>query len=213
MPRRLCTTEIPRRMQGLPRDPFRGVPIPYFMESILRWNFLPLLPSQIGIHATMLDRCVLCHLCWACGKTLAKHDDIGFPVAMKSFLTRQSLSPPHHATCAVFAARMYPLIDGYLGLAHAPWPTLILHRYDFTAAWIPKNDDWETSHHVIDGYTFQLGKQARSLAFFRDGHEVMTGKAIQNDDGVDIGFRKRRGGGEKADCERVEETDRGRRQA
>ena len=95
---------IPRRIQqNLLRDP-NGRFIPFFVR------YIDNVPDFRFIDARMINRCVLCGVCWVCGLPLPKKSQqVGFTLTTASPMRRFATEPPSHPDCAVYAARVWPM--------------------------------------------------------------------------------------------------------
>jgi hypothetical protein len=107
------TVPIPDRMQRLPLDPKRGLPVPWFVA----WFDENKEECRLGTGTPEFrvigrDRVATAHnegRCWTCGETLGSYK--AFVVGPMCGINRTSSEPPGHFTCAVFSAKACPFLS------------------------------------------------------------------------------------------------------
>ena len=103
---------IPRRMQSLPVDPKRGVPVPWFVVWLDEAgepcaagkgtpDFRVVRPNGIAVAHTH-------QLCWVCGERRGTFS--AFVIGPMCAVNRISGEPPAHLECADFAGRACPFL-------------------------------------------------------------------------------------------------------
>ena len=165
MGRRRHENFVPRHVQHLHCD-LLGRPIPFYMRWIDDHT-----PDLDFIDAGKLTHCVTCGLCWICGETIPKSQQVGFTVTSTNALQRIATEPPQHVDCAEWAARVWPM-----AVTRSLPPFLKLQRYSgLLCVWITHH--YHRPIKLPDGlYRFDLGAPRRVIW-------VANGRELSRDEG------------------------------
>lgn len=94
---------LPTRMLALPRDPQRGVPVPWFVD----WR--DGVPEFRAMDMQKFGRAIRDRLCWVCGGRLGRH--LAFVIGPMCAINRTSAEPPCHRECAIWSAVNCPFLS------------------------------------------------------------------------------------------------------
>ena len=104
---------LPKNMRGRPA--YRGFVVPYFvawyrgdkMADERDEGAIPSFPTTDQRRATI---CRKNSMCWVCGKKMGSFRTFVF--GPSSAIVRQSIEPPSHRECAIYAAQVCPFMIG-----------------------------------------------------------------------------------------------------
>jgi hypothetical protein len=102
---------LPARMQRLPIDPPRGVPVPWFVTWFDNGEVCRAGQGAPDFRIVRTDRIIDAYrhsLCWVCGDRLGVHKS--FAIGPMCAINRTSSEPPSHLECADFSARACPFL-------------------------------------------------------------------------------------------------------
>lgn len=158
-------TEIPERMQRLPLDPARRVPVPWFV---------PWVDGKPDFRLMTMDRMLKAihrELCWVCGERMGRIR--AFVIGPMCSVNRVAPEPPSHRDCAVYSARSCPFLSNPRSIRRetnlpepdrlgAPAGISIRRNPGVTLVWLTKRYRIESEPN---GFLFRLGDPMKALWF------------------------------------------------
>lgn len=94
--------DVPERMQRLPRDPRRGIPVPWFVAWIDgQPDYRVIGPGKLALGIRFGH-------CWLCGYPIGRNGS--FVIGPMCSVTRTNSEPPSHRDCAIYAAVTCPFL-------------------------------------------------------------------------------------------------------
>src|SRR5262245_54991717 len=94
---------LPSRIAGLPIDPERGYPVPWFVA----WHDGK--PEFRTADGRKFRQAIRDRLCWVCGQPLGRH--LVFVIGPMCTVNRVTVEPPCHLDCAEFSVRACPFLS------------------------------------------------------------------------------------------------------
>lgn len=159
--------EIPRRIRGLPMDPDRHVPVPWFASWVHGKPDFRLVNPERVVQAVRRE------LCWICGQPMGRIR--AFTIGPMCAVNRVSAEPPSHRDCAVYAATHCPFLvnprsvrrttglpDERVGRLKPPAGVMIRRNPGVSLVWVTKRYQVERQP---DGLLFRLGDPEETLWF------------------------------------------------
>lgn len=98
----MTAVAMPERIAGLPLDPQRGVPVPWFVA------WIDGKPDFRVIGTNKIGDAIRFQLCWICGKQRGRVGS--FVIGPMCAVNRTSSEPPSHRDCAIYAAMVCPFL-------------------------------------------------------------------------------------------------------
>ena len=92
----IAALPLPANMRGLPLDPERGFPVPWFVP------WLDGKPEFRAMDPKKILEAVAKRKCWVCGQHLAQHG-MTFVIGPMCLVNRVSSEPPSHLECAQYS--------------------------------------------------------------------------------------------------------------
>jgi hypothetical protein len=182
---------IPPRVAGLPFDPQRGVPVPWFVT----WFDESGNPCRNGegkpdfrvITGARLKRAYLHSLCWICGGPMGTFKT--FVIGPMCAVNRISSEPPSHLDCAEYAACACPFLakphmrrrEHNLPEGHvAPPGNMIARNPGVALLWTTKRFriiPAEGAH----GFLFEIG-DPEHVRWFAEGRKATRAEVLESID-------------------------------
>ncbi len=156
---------VPIRIQRLPLDPARHLPVPWFATWI---DGKPDFRYVTDDHfAQALRR----SLCWVCGQPMGRNR--AFVIGPMCAINRVSADPPNHLDCAVYATEACPFLANPrsvrrttgapdAGSLEAPPGVMIRRNPGVTLVWVTRRYRVEREGN---GVLFRLGDPVRTMWF------------------------------------------------
>lgn len=158
---------LPPRVQRLPVDAARHLPVPWFATWIDgRPDFRYVTPARIG-------KAVEHELCWVCGQPMGRVR--AFVIGPMCAINRVSADPPSHRDCAVYSAGACPFLanprsvrretglpDGFAERKAAPAGIMFTRNPGVALVWVARRYDVEWQSN---GVLFRLGDPTETLWF------------------------------------------------